>query len=224
MIDYILTVAVGISAGVGALVSAVPSLLPHTLLLCLAILVLITLINLRGIREAGIIFMIPTYIFIVSLLSALGWGVIKAIAAGGHPVPVEMPPPPAVHAVAMVGIWLVLQAFASGCTAMTGVEAVSNGVRAFAEPTARTAQRTLTVIIGILIVMLAAIAYLVRVFGITATPPGQPGYQSVLSLIIAAVAGRGGFYYITIGSVLLVLALSANTAFADFPRLCRAVS
>jgi amino acid transporter len=224
MIDYILTVAVGISAGVGALVSALPNLLPHTLLLCLAILVLITLINLRGIREAGIIFMIPTYIFIVSLLSALGFGVIKAIAAGGHPIPVEMPPPPAVHAAAMVSIWLVLQAFASGCTAMTGVEAVSNGVRAFAEPTARTAQRTLTVIIGILIIMLAAIAYLVRAFGITATPPGQPGYQSVLSLIIAAVAGRGTFYFITIGSVLLVLALSANTAFADFPRLCRAVS
>ncbi len=224
MIDYILTVAVGISAGVGALVSAAPSLLPHTLIMCLGILALITLINLRGIREAGIIFMIPTYIFIASLLAALGFGVFKALAAGGHPMPVEAPPPPSVHTAAMVSAWLLLQAFASGCTAMTGVEAVSNGVRAFREPTARTAQRTLTVIMGILVLMLAGIAYLARAYGITATPPGQPGYQSVLSLIVAAVAGRGLFYYVTIGSVLVVLALSANTAFADFPRLCRAVS
>jgi len=224
MIDYILTVAVGISAGVGALVSAVPSLLPHTLLLCLGILALITLVNLRGIREAGIVFMIPTYVFIFSLLGVLGFGVIKALASGGHPMPVEAPPPPAVHAAAMVSAWLILQAFASGCTAMTGVEAVSNGVRAFGEPTVRTAQRTLTVIIGILVLMLAGIAYLSHAYRITATPPGEKGYQSVLSLIVAAVAGRGVFYYITIGAVLVVLALSANTAFADFPRLCRAVS
>lgn len=224
MIDYILTVAVGISAGVGALVSAIPRLQPHTLMLCLAILVLITLVNLRGIREAGIIFMIPTYIFVLSLLGALGIGVVKALVAGGHPMPVETPPPPVAHTAAMVSAWIVLQAFASGCTAMTGVEAVSNGVRAFGEPTVRTAQRTLTVIIGILVLMLAGIAYLAHSYHITATPPGQPGYQSVLSLIVAAVAGRGVFYYVTIGSVLVVLALSANTAFADFPRLCRAVA
>jgi amino acid transporter len=224
MIDYILTVAVGISAGVGALVSAMPRLLPHTLMLCLAILVLITLVNLRGIKEAGIIFMIPTYIFVLSLLGALGLGVVKALAAGGHPTPVETPPPPVVHTAGMVSAWILLQAFASGCTAMTGVEAVSNGVRAFGEPTARTAQRTLTVIIGILVLMLAGIAYLAHSYHITATPPGHSGYQSVLSLIVAAVAGRGVFYYVTIGSVLVVLALSANTAFADFPRLCRAVA
>ncbi len=107
---------------------------------------------------------------------------------------------------------------------MTGVEAVSNGVRAFREPTVRNAQRTLTVIIGFLIVLLAGIAYLVRAYGIMATDPGKPGYQSVLSMLVAAVAGRGWFYYFTIGSVLVILSLSANTAFADFPRLCRAVA
>jgi amino acid transporter len=224
MIDYVLTVAVGISAGVGALVSAVPNLLPHTLSLCLSILVLITFINLRGLRQAGIIFMVPTYLFILSLLAAIGFGVIKIILAGGHPTPVQLPPSPAIHTVAATSVWLIVQSFASGCTAMTGVEAVSNGVRAFREPTVRTAQRTLTVIIGLLIVMLGGIAFLIRAYHIAATAPGEPGYQSVLSMLIAAVAGRGAFYYVAIVSILLVLALSANTAFADFPRLCRAIA
>ncbi|MGB6546548.1 MAG: APC family permease [Candidatus Acidiferrales bacterium] len=224
MIDYVLTVAVGISAGVGALVSAAPSLLSHTLGICLAILLLITIINLRGLRQAGIIFMVPTYLFVLSLLVAIGYGIFKSVAAGGHPHAIVAPPPPATHAVQAVTVWLILQAFASGCTAMTGVEAVSNGVRAFREPTVRSAQRTLTLIIGLLIVMLAGIAYLVRAYHITATDPGAAGYQSVLSMIVVAVAGRGAFYYVAIGSVLVVLSLSANTAFADFPRLCRAIS
>jgi amino acid transporter len=119
---------------------------------------------------------------------------------------------------------LILQAFASGCTAMTGVEAVSNGVRAFREPVVPTARRTLTIIIALLIVLLAGIAYLIRSYGIEATNPGLAGYQSVLSMLVAAVVGRGVFYYVSIGSILLVLALSANTAFADFPRLCRAIA
>jgi len=223
MIDYILTVAVGISAGVGALVSALPNLLPHTLALCLIILFLITFINLRGTRQAGIIFMFPTYIFIGSLLTAIALGVAKSIMAGGHPVPV-VAPPASEPAVAAVSVWLFMKAFSSGCTAMTGVEAVSNGVRAFREPVVNTARRVLTTIIALLMVMLAGIAYLVRVYNIAATDPGKAGYQSVLSMIVGAVAGRGVFYYITIGSVLLVLSLSANTAFADFPRLCRAIA
>ena len=225
MIDYVLTVAVGISAGVGALVSAVPSLEPHTLALCMGILILITVLNLRGLHSVGIVFMVPTYLFIVTLLGALGWGVVKAILAGGHPAAVVAPPHVAMGgAVATAGAWLLLQSFASGCTAMTGVEAVSNGVRAFRAPTARTAQRTLTVIIGILMLMLAGIAYLTHAYHIVASVPGKPGYQSVLSMVVAAVAGRGIFYYVTIGCVLVVLALSANTAFADFPRLCHAIS
>jgi amino acid transporter len=223
MIDYVLTVAVGISAGVGALVSALPNLLPHTLGLCLVILALITFINLRGTRQAGIIFMFPTYIFIGSLLAAIALGIFKSIMAGGHPVPV-VAPPASEPAVAAVSVWLFMKAFSSGCTAMTGVEAVSNGVRAFREPVVNTARRVLTTIIALLMVMLAGIAYLVRAYNIAATDPGKAGYQSVLSMIVAAVTGRGVFYYITIGSVLLVLSLSANTAFADFPRLCRAIA
>ncbi|MFZ0136038.1 MAG: APC family permease, partial [Candidatus Sulfotelmatobacter sp.] len=143
--------------------------------------------------------------------------------SGGHPTPaVALPPAPAMTAV--VSFWLLLKVFASGCTALTGVEAVSNGVKAFREPTVKNAQRTLTVIIFLLAVLLAGISYLVKVYGIAATDPGQLGYQSVLSMLTAAVFGKGLFYYLTIGSILVVLSLSANTAFADFPRLCRAIA
>ena len=157
------------------------------------------------------------------MLAAILIGLIKTFVSGGHPVPVE-PLPRITQATALPGAWLILQAFASGCTAMTGVEAVSNGVKAFREPVVSTARRTLTVIILLLMVLLAGVAYLVRVYGIQATDPGQPGYQSVLSLLLAAVSGRGVFYYVSMASILLVLALSANTAFADFPRLCRAIA
>ena len=223
MIDYVLTAAVGISAGVGALVSAVPELQSQTLRLCLGILILITIINLRGIQETSGVFLLPTYIFLACLLGLIGFGLFKTLAAGGHPVSVVSPPKLAGVSGAM-STWLMLRAFSSGCTAMTGVEAVSNGVMAFREPTDRYAKLTLTIIIGILMVMLLGIAYLVPAYGIAATDPGQPGYDSVLSQLLSAVTGRGTFYWISIGSILVVLSLSANTAFADFPRLARAIA
>jgi len=223
LIDYLLNVAVGISTGVGALVSAVPSLQEHTLELCLAILVVLTLVNLRGVREAGGVFLLPTYLFVACMAAVIGIGVWKTVLSGGHPVPVVPPPRPRGVA-ASAGVWLLLRAFASGCTAMTGVEAVSNGVQTFREPVVKTAQRTLTIIIAILAAMLMGIAYLVRSYGIAATPPGLGGYQSLLSQLSAAVVGRGVFYYVTIGAILSVLALSANTSFAAFPRLCGAIA
>ena len=223
-IDYLLNVAVAISAGVGALVSAVPSLEPHTLAFCLAILATLTIVNLRGVREAGAIFMAPTFLFVGTLVIVVGWGAVETLLSGGHPRPVVAPPRPAGHMEAAVGLWLLLKAFAGGCTALTGVEAVSNGVQAFREPVVRNARATLTAIIAILIVLLAGIAGLTRAYGIAATPPGQSGYQSVLSMLTAAVAGRGVFYVITMASILVVLCLSANTSFAGFPRLCRAVA
>lgn len=223
MLDYILVVAIGISAGVGALVSALPVLQPYTLPLCLGILTFITLVNLRGVRESGFAFMIPTYLFIVSLIGVLAFGIMKALLAGGQPIPVAPPatlPAPS----APMGWWILMRAFASGCTALTGVEAVSNGVTAFQKPSVAHAQRTLTAIIAILAILLLGIAYLCQVYGIGATPPGEAGYDSVLSQLVAAVVGKGVAYYVTIGSVLVVLALSANTGFADFPRLCRVIA
>ena len=223
MTDYVLNVAVGISAGIGALISAVPALQPYTLTLCLVILVLLTLVNLRGIAEAGTLFMLPTCAFILSLSALVFWGLIATISAGGHPHPV-VPPARLAHATEAVGTWLLLRAFASGCTAMTGVEAVSNGVQAFREPVVPAARRTLSIIIGILMVLLLGIAYLAHAYHVGATEPGTSQYQSVLSQLIGAVAGRGIFYWVSITSILLVLCLSANTSFADFPRLCRAVA
>jgi amino acid transporter len=223
MIDYTLNVAVGISAGIGALTSALPPLQPYTLLLCLAVLLLLTFLNLRGLRESGLAFMPPTYLFIACLVLVLLIGIVKTLVSGGHPQPVDPLPPP-VNGHEKISLWLFLKAFAAGCTAMTGVEAVSNGVQAFKEPVVDSARRTLTIIVAILILFLLGIAYLVSAYQITATDPGSPGYQSILSLLTQSVVGRNVFYYITIAAILLVLCLSANTSFADFPRVCRTVS
>src|ERR1700730_10064303 len=220
LLEYVLVVAVCISAGVDALVSAVPALQPYTLTLCLAILALIAIVNLRGVRDSGVAFILPTYLFVACLIAS---GLVKTWLSGGQPVPVNVPPA-LPEATATATAWLLLRAFASGCTAMTGVEAVSNGVSAFREPAVRQARTTLTVIVGILVILLAGIAYLARVYHIGATDPGTAGYQSVLSLLVAAVVGRGGFYYVCIAAILAVLALSANTGFADFPRLCRLIA
>ncbi|HEX8694604.1 MAG TPA: APC family permease [Longimicrobium sp.] len=222
-VDYVLNVAVAISAGVGAIISAFPPLQPYTLPLCLGLLTLITIVNLRGVREAGLLFMLPTYLFVATLGVTIAVGVAKTLAAGGRPEPVT-PPPPLAPAAAAAGLWLLLHAFASGCTAMTGVEAVSNGVPIFREPRAVNARRTLTAIIAILALLLAGIAFLSNAYGIGATRPGTAGYQSVLSQVVGAVMGRGAFYYVTLASVVGVLALSANTSFAGFPRLCRVLA
>jgi amino acid transporter len=153
MIDYVLNVAVGISAGVGALISAVPSLQPSRLTLCIVILILLTFVNLRGIREAGTLFIVPICVFIVSLFTIILWGLVAMISSGGHPLPVVSPAPLA-NTTEAVGAWVLLRAFATGCTAMTGVEAVSNGVQAFREPAVPAARRTLGAIIAILMVLL----------------------------------------------------------------------
>jgi amino acid transporter len=223
MIDYILNAAVGISAGVGALVSAFPSLLPHTLALCRVLLTLLTLINIRGTKDTGSAFLIPTYLFIGTLLLVIAVGAVRTVLAHGHPTAI-IAPPQLPYATLALTPWLLLKVFASGCTAMTGVEAVSNGVGAFREPTQRNAKRTLTIIIVLLMVFLGGIALLCRAYNIGATDPTGSGYQSILSQLICAVMGRGWFYYLSIGSILAVLALSANTSYADFPRLTRAIA
>jgi amino acid transporter len=223
LLDYVLNVAVGISAGIGALVSAVPALHEHVLTLCLITLAIIAVINLRGLRESGLAFGVPTFAFLATLGGVLVIGAARVLLSHGHPVPV-VPPPPAPPPMAAVGLWLLLRSFASGCTAMTGVEAVSNAVPAFEEPRVKKAQRTLTAIVVILAVLLAGIAWLSRVYGIVAMDQTRPGYQNILSQLVAAVIGHNVVYYFAIASILAVLAFSANTSFADFPRVCRLVS
>ena len=223
MLDYVLNVAVGISAGIAALVSAAPSLQPLTLPLCLAVLALLTIVNLRGTREAGLIFAVPTYLYIGTLLVVIAIGLAKAWTAGGSPTPL-VTPPVIPKGTATLGLWLLLRAFASGCTAMTGVEAVSNGMSAFKDPTQHHARRTLTAIVGVLAVLLAGVAVLSRCYRIGAMNQTDPGYQTMLSQLTAAVVGHGTFYYVTLGSILVVLALSANTSFTGFPRLCQMIA
>src|SRR5512143_1430509 len=134
-IDYVLNVAVAISAGVGALVSAIPSFMPYTVPLCIAILTLLTIVNLRGVSSAGVIFMLPTYLFVTCLGITILVGIVKTLLSNGHPIPaVQLPllPPPSITT---ASTWLLVRAFSSGCTALTGIEAVSNAVPIFRKPT-----------------------------------------------------------------------------------------
>jgi amino acid transporter len=234
MIDYILTAAVGISAGVTALVSAFsqsrfgPTLHHYQLAMCLLILGGIAIVNMRGVKETGAVFMLPTFLFVGTLLITIGTGVYHAVVAHGHPVALAAPPPVDTSKLETLTPWLLLflllKAFSNGCAAMTGVEAVSNGVTAFKEPRSENANRTLTVIIGILIILLAGLSYVAKVYGVTAMDSNASDYQSVLSIEVAAVFGRGWFYFLTMGGVLAALSFSANTAFADFPRMARAIA
>ena len=224
MIDYMLNVAVGISAGVGALTSALPSLQSQTVPICLGILAAITAVNLRGTKESGLALAIPTYLFIATLLFVLGAGTWVVWRSGGHPHAVVPPPHQGRQATGALTVWLLLRAFAAGCTAMTGVEAVSNGVGAFKGPGVRAAHRTLAAICLVLGLLLLGIAYLAHGYGITAMDQSVRGYQSVISQLVGAVWGRGWLYVVTIASVLSVLCLSANTSFVGFPRVCRQVA
>ena len=224
MIDYILTAAVGISAGVEAVVSDQQWLLPHTLFMCLFILGVLAIVNMRGVKDTGAAFFVPTFLFVSTLLISIGVGVWHVHQSGGHPVPAGPIPTAPVATMGYLSLWLLMKAFSNGCAAMTGVEAVSNGVMAFREPRTRNAQRALTVIIGILMVLLLGTAWLAKKYNIMAMEPSDPHYQSLLSLIVLAVFGKGWFYHLTMWSVFLALCLSANTAFADFPRLTRAIA
>jgi amino acid transporter len=224
MIDYILTAAVGVSAGIEAVVSDQPWLLPHTVMLCLIVLAVLAIVNMRGVKDTGAAFIIPTFLFVGTLMVTIAIGALHVFKSGGHPVAATEMPHALPATVGFLSLWLLMKAFSNGCAAMTGVEAVSNGVMAFRDPRAKNAQRTLSVIIGILIVLLFGISWLAKKYGIMAMEQDMPGYQSLLSLIVMAVFGRGWFFHFTMWSVFLALCLSANTAFADFPRLTRAIA
>ncbi|HVA23813.1 MAG TPA: APC family permease [Chloroflexota bacterium] len=209
LVDYVLTVAVSVSAGVAALTSAFPNLTAYTVEIGVAFTLLIMVGNLRGIRESGNIFALPTYVFIAGILALIAVGMVRLATGMPAPHPLEVVKP-----VESLGIFLILRAFASGCTAMTGVEAISNGVPAFKPPEAPNARTTLTWMVGILAVMFTGITILARALNIT--PNDQ---ETVVSQIAAAVFGRNGMYYLIQIATMLILVLAANTSFADFPRL-----
>jgi len=221
LLDYLLNVAVGISAGIGAIVSALPVLQPYTLILCLFVLLTLTFINLRGTRESGAAFIIPAIAFVIFLAIAMIIGFIHAFQHAGHLEPLVPPPILANPSTKTIGIWLFLGAFANGLTAMTGVEAVSNAVPLFRKPTVCNAQWTLTIIVMILALALLGLGYLCPAYHIIGMDENKPGYQTILSQLIAATTGNGIFYYLSMLSIFTVLTYSAQTSFIGFPRVCR---
>jgi amino acid transporter len=216
MLDYILTVAVSISAGVAAVTSAIQALAPYRLELALLALALMVFVNLRGLREAGTIFAAPTYFFIGSVFLLIVIGVVQVLLSGlgGHNLLTGAPPETLVTASTDLSIFLILRAFASGCTAMTGVEAVSDGVPAFKPPEADNAAKTLTAMAIILGIMFLGIGVLSHHLGLV---PNDS--ETILSQLGHRIFIGGPLYYILQASTFFILVLAANTSFQDFPRL-----
>lgn len=210
LIDYVLTVAVSITAGVEAITSAVPALQSHAVMLSMISLLILTVGNLRGVKESGKIFAVPTYVFIGSITALVIYGLFKYFYLPHPPLPEYKEAP----AGGILPIFLVMRAFASGCTALTGIEAVSNGVKAFKKPEARNASMTLTWMAAILGAFFIGITFLSNHYGIL---PSEN--ETVLSQLAHAVFSNGILYYMVQISTFLILILAANTSFADFPRL-----
>jgi len=216
LIDYVLTVSVSIAAGVAALTSAMPSLFEYKVALGLLFITLITLANLRGVKESGSIFAVPTYVFIGSMFWLIGTGLVHSFSPS--PSPSFAPANPAAAAglpqVQGLTLFLILRAFASGCTALTGVEAISNGVPAFQPPESRNASTTLAWLAVILAAMFTGITFLAHRFGVVPVHG-----ETVVSQVARVVFGRGFPYFLVQLSTTMILVLAANTSYADFPRL-----
>jgi amino acid transporter len=210
LVDYVLTVAVSVAAGIAAITSAIPPLYPYRVTLCVAGVAVIAVGNLRGVRESGRLFALPTYLFLGAYFLLIGWGGFQwlrgAVVAASGPAPV-------VGGEALTA-FLVLRAFSSGCAALTGIEAVSDGVPAFRAPEARTARRVLLALGAILITLFLGISALVHAFGVV---PMEG--ETVNSQLARRVFGESPLYYFIQGVTMLILVLAANTSFADFPRL-----
>lgn len=213
MIDYVLTVSVSVAAGVAAVTSAVPVLLPHREALGLLAILIVVIVNLRGLRESGRIFAVPTFLFIGSIFVMLAVGLAQfllgrsgpmAAGQGGNPVP----------AVEGLTLFLLLRAFSSGCTALTGMETISNGVSAFKRPESKNAAMTMVGMATILGTMFLGISALAYHFGIL--PKDD---ETVVSQIARTTFGEGPLYYLVQASTMMILILAANSAFNGFPRM-----
>jgi len=210
VVDYTLTVAVSIAAGVAALVSAFPSLAPHSLLISLAVLGFLAAVNLRGIAASAKAFLLPTAVFILGIYAVIVSGIARAHPAANAGIHAAIIP----KAAATVGVLLLLKAFAAGCSALTGVEAIANDVPVFREPRAKRAMRTEVILGGLLGTMLLGLAFLTVRFHIAPSSS-----QTVLSQITGASVGRGPIYYVVDLTTTVILALAANTSFGGFPVL-----
>lgn len=209
LIDYVLTVAVSVAAGIAALTSAIPALHGHRVALGLTAVVILTWGNLRGVRESGRIFAVPTYLFVGTLGLVIIVGFVRV--AFGPPAIQEVPPIPAVEGLTL---FLLLRAFSSGCTALTGIEAMSNGVPAFREPAADNAAKTMVWMACMLAMLFFGVTVLAYIYGLV------PREEETLISQIARISFGGGLpYYLMQAATMLILILAANTSYNGFPRL-----
>jgi amino acid transporter len=208
ILDYILTVAVSVAAGVAAITSAIPSVSPATVPIGLAVIVLLVLGNLRGVRAAGALFAAPTYMFVSAIALIVIVGLVKSASHGFHAVA-----PVSHHATEALGLLLILRAFSSGATAMTGIEVISNAVSEFEPPEADNARSTLSVMVGLLVSMFIGVVVIAHLDG------ASPGTQTVLSQIAHRSIGSGPLYAFVQVATTLVLLIAANSAINGFPQL-----
>ena len=215
--DYILTVAVSISSGVDQVASALPVLRPWVVELAVGAILFMTVVNMRGVKESGKLFAIPTYFFVATMLFSLAVGAFRALTGTLDQITgVEM----VKHTATNMGLFLVLHAFSSGCTALTGVEAISNGVTAFKEPRSKNASGTMAVMSGLLGVMFIGITILANHIGAL---PSET--ETIISQLARAIYGNATVMYsVLIAATTVILIMAANTAYADFPRLCALVA
>lgn len=220
--DYILTVAVSLSSGAAALVSMLPALQAYIIWIAVGATIILCYMNLRGAKESGVIFSAPTYVFIVLVLGVIAFGIIKG---AGRPAIVPQFPAEATLGVGSLALFMLLiRAFSQGCTAMTGVEAIADGVQSFRPPEGKNAKTAITIMAALLSTMFIGISWCAAHYGIVPMRIEDEGYRSVLAQISAAVFGEGFLFYAVQIATALILFLAANTAFADFPRLCSFVA
>ncbi|MEK6916219.1 MAG: APC family permease [Nanoarchaeota archaeon] len=210
LLDYILTAAVSVAAGVAAVTSAFPELIPYKVAIGVFVLMLVSLLNLKGVKESGVIFSVPTYMFIVTFFVMIGVGFYRYFAGQIIPFPTE-----GITAIAGFSLFLLLRAFSSGSAALTGIEAVSNGVPAFKKPASKNAKATLLAMAIILSILFFSITFLALQYHITPTHD-----RTVVSILAEGIFGKGVMFFIVQLFTMLILFLAANTSFADFPRLC----
>ncbi len=228
LLDYLLTVAVSVSSGVAAITAAVPALAGHNVFLTILAIGFIALMNLRGIRESGTLFAIPTYGFVVSILLVLGYGLVQILQGRGPALPeAQQAVAQGVHLAGLSMVWIFMRAYSAGCTALTGVEAISNGSTAFRDPAGPNAAKTMVWMVVLLGTMFLGITFLAHRLGVTYQHSADPSVvaETLLSKLNKAILGdvtRGLpklIYYVVQGFTFAILVVAANTAFADFPRL-----
>ncbi|MBK8724864.1 MAG: APC family permease [Holophagaceae bacterium] len=230
LVDYVLTVAVSVSSGIAAITAAFPVLAGHNVSLTLIAIAFIAIMNLRGVKESGALFAVPTYGFILCMLALLVLGTARSLS--GAPVTAQDVQAAAHQGTGVAGlalVWVFMRAFSAGCTALTGVEAISNGVPAFKEPAAENASRTMLWMVGLLLTMFLGITLLANHYGVVYQHNADPSVvqETLLSQLARQILGTGGqvaglgkvFYYTVQGFTFAILVVAANTAYADFPRL-----